>query len=286
MSYRFTAVVRNRGDLPVPSAKVEFFLCNPTLGWDTRFATRLGVGAGRVQAHGATEVSVDWTVPPALSGHRCLFARVFSFSPLDLPIDDYALDPSLDRHVAQLNLNIVAQGTSFQLDWVHLRNAAEQLEIVPMTARMIDGLRLEVVTALALVTEERWREVEGKLQLHFEAGEGPGVDVRRTDRGLELTSQDREAVPLERQAELTKRVQEALQALEAGRGEPAELRELLKELRAMNAQTVRSRVTLELPDVGLDVGEAVAVNVIKRSAQTRQATAGIALFVTGARDGA
>jgi hypothetical protein len=132
-TYRFTAVVRNRGDLAVPSAKVEFHLANPTLGWDTRFATKLGVAVGRVQAHGAAEASLDYTIPPALSGHRCLFARVFSFSPLDLPIVDFALDPVVDRHVAQLNLNIVPQASPFVVDWVHHRNAMERLEVVPMT---------------------------------------------------------------------------------------------------------------------------------------------------------
>ena len=96
-AYRLTATVRNRGDLMVPSAKVEFWLVNPSLGFDTRFATKLGVAAGRVHAYGASEVSLDYVVPPRLWGHHCLFARVFSFSPLDLPIDDFALDPRIDR---------------------------------------------------------------------------------------------------------------------------------------------------------------------------------------------
>jgi hypothetical protein len=280
-TYRFTAVVRNRGDLPVPSAKVEFFLCNPTLGWDTRFATRLGVGAGRVQAHGASEVSVDWTVPPTLSGHRCLFVRVFSFSPLDLPVDDFALNPAIDRHVAQLNLNIVAQASKLVVDWVHLRNAAERLEIAPMATRTVRALRLEAVTALTLVAAARWKAVEAQLALEFEPGKGAAIDVTKTETGLELVSQDREAVPLDRQADLTKRVQEALRALEAGRGDAARFRELFKEFRDMNAQTVRSQLTLALPHVGLEKGQAVALNVVKRGLRAREAAAGIAVFVAG-----
>jgi hypothetical protein len=47
-TYRITATVRNRGDLIVPSAKVEFSLATPALGWDTRFAGKIGVTSGRV----------------------------------------------------------------------------------------------------------------------------------------------------------------------------------------------------------------------------------------------
>jgi len=280
-AYRFTATVRNRGDLPVPSAKVEFHLANPTLGWDTRFATKLGVGTGRVQAHGATEVSVDWTVPPALSGHRCLFARVFSFSPLDLPLDDFALNPVVDRHVAQLNLDIVAQGSTLTFDWVHLRNAAERLEVVPMTAQAIRALRHETVTGLTMVGAKRWTEARDRLKLEFRPGEGPAIEARRTDAGLELTSTDPEAVGIERQQELTKGVLAVLQTLEAGRGDHRKFAELFRDYRVMSAQTVRSQVTLALPQLKLEPDQAVGVNVVKRNLATDQLTGGVGVFVVG-----
>jgi hypothetical protein len=280
-TYRFTATVRNRGDLPVPSAKVEFYLADPSLGWDTRFATKLGVAAGRVQAYGASEVSLDYAIPPTLSGHRCLFARVFSFSPSDLPIDDFALDPQIDRHVAQLNLNIVAQASTLGINWIHRRNAAELLEIVPITARVARPLRVETVTALTLVGAAQWREVQGQLKIGLEGGEGPAIEARHTDRGLELHSQDREAVSLQRQGDLTKRVQAALRTLEKGRGNAAKFEDLFKDFREMTAQTVRSRLTLGLPDAGLKRGQAIGLNVIKRDLETGMVTGGIGLFVTG-----
>ena len=280
-TYRFTATVRNRGDLPVPSAKVEFYLADPSLGWDTRVSTKLGVAAGRVQAHAASEVSLDYSIPPTLSGHRCLFARVFSLSPLDLPIDDFALNPLIDRHVAQLNLNIVAQASALSLNWIHHRNAAELLEIVPMTAQETRALRVESVTALTLVAATQWRKVQGRLKIEFEAGKGPAVETRRTERGLELHSQDREAVPLERQMDLTKRVLAALQALETGGADAAEFEKLFKEFRAMTAQTVRSRLTLRLPAAGLKRGQAIGLNVIKRDLGTGEVTGGLGLFVAG-----
>lgn len=280
-TYRFSAVVRNRGDLPVPSAKVEFHLCDPTLGFDTRFATKLGVSAARVQAHGAAEVFLDYAIPPSLSGHRCLFARVFSFSPLDLPVDDFGLSPVVDRHVAQLNLNIVGQGAQLVLNWIHLPNAADRLEIGPMDERMIQQLRFESVKALELVEGERWQEVQGRLEIEFTPGEGRAVDAQRTENGLEVVSRDRDGFPLERQAELTQQMLEALQALENGRGDAREFKPLFKEYRAMNARSVRSQVTLTLPDVGLERGQAVGVDVLKRSAVTGEVAGGIGLFVTG-----
>jgi hypothetical protein len=280
--YRFTATVRNRGDLPVPSAKVEFYLTDPTLGFDTRVSTKLGVAAGRVQAHGASQASLDYTIPPAMSGHRCLFARVFSFSPRDLPIDDFALNPLLDRHVAQLNLNIVAQGSALAINWIHHCNAAELLEIVPMMAQVIRALRVEAVTALRLAGADKWRDVEGQLKIGFEAGKGSTIEARRTDRGFELRSQDDAAVSLERQAELTKEVQAQLGALEAGGGDAARFAKLCREFRAMSAQTVRSRLTLGLPDAGLERGQAIGLNLIKRDIETDEATGGLGLFLTGA----
>ncbi len=280
-TYRFTATVRNRGDLPVPSAKVEFYLCDPTLGFDTRFATKLGVTADRVQAHGAAEVFLDYAIPPSLSGHRCLFARVFSFSPLDLPIDDFALNPVVDRHVAQLNLNIVGQGGQLVLNWIHLPNAADRLEIGPMDGRIIQQLRFESVKALDVVQPERWREVQGRLAIEFTPGDGPTIDTQRTEHGLEIVSRDRDGFPLERQAELTRQVLEALQALEIGRGDAREFKALFREYRAMNARSVRSKLTLDLPDVGLERGQAVGVDVLKRSLVTGEVTGGIGLFVTG-----
>ena len=280
-TYRFTATVRNRGDLPVPSAKVEFYFVNPSLGFDTRYATKLGVAAGRVQAYGASEISIDYTVPPSLAGHRCLFARVFSFSPLDLPLDDFALSPVPDRHIAQLNLNIVANGDKLLLDWFHLPNADEQLELVPMTAPMIRALRLEAVTALTIVSGTLWRRVAGQVEFDVQPAKGPRIAVERTGEGLQLSSHDPEAVDLERQVELNKRAVSALRALEAGRANHDKHAELFRELRGMNKQGVRTQVTLALPRAELKPGQALALNVIRRSRVTGEALGGIGMLIAG-----
>jgi hypothetical protein len=280
-TYRFTATVRNRGDLPVPSAKVEFYLVNPSLGFDTRYATKLGVAAGRVQAYGASEISIDYTVPPSLAGHRCLFARVFSFSPLDLPIDDHALSPVPDRHIAQLNLTIVDNGAKLLIDWFHLPNAQELLELTPMTAPMVRALRLETVTDHTIVSGALWRRVAGQVEFHLDPAEGPKINTDPGGDRLLLVSQDPKAVSLERQAQLNKAVVSALRSLELGRGNAQKHKELFREYRAMTAQGVRSQLTLALPPAELKPGQALALNVIRRNRATGDALGGIGLLITG-----
>lgn len=282
-TYRITATVRNRGDLMVPSAKVEFWLVTPSLGFDVRFATKLGVAAERVQAFGATEVSLDYTVPASVSGHRCLFARVFSFSPLDIPVDDFALNPVIDRHVAQLNLNITAQVSAFRLDWIHPPNATERLEIAPMDTASKRALRVETMAPLTLVSSTRAKDLIGKLGIEVFADDRSGAVIKttRTALGIELVSVNPKAVPLERQAALTKQVQAAIATLERGRGGTDKYRQLFTEYRAMTAQAVRTQVQLALPDVGLTAKQGVALHIVRRDIASKKILGGIALVVTG-----
>lgn len=285
-TYRLTATLRNRGDLIVPSAKVEFWLVTPSLGFDTRFATKIGVVAGMVMPYGAVELGLDYTVPPSMSGHRCLFARAFSFAPLDIPVDDYALNPVIDRHVAQLNLDIVAQATTFSLDWVHHRNAREALEIVPMEAATLRAIRREEMTPIAL-TAARPRgglaELTRRIEITAKLPEGPGLSVRteRSENGLMLASQDREAYGIDTQLGLTKSAQALIAAMEKGKQIGDEGRKVLREYRAMTAQTVRTQVELALPDLGLKPNRGIALTLQRRDLASGAITGGIALVIVG-----
>ena len=87
-----------------------------------------------------------------------------------------------------------------------------------MTAPMIRALRLEAVTALTIVSGTLWRRVAGQVEFDVQPAKGPRIAVERTGEGLQLSSRDPEAVDLERQAELNKRVVAALRSLETGRG--------------------------------------------------------------------
>ena len=278
--YRLNATVRNRGDLAVPAAKVEFWLANPSLGMDTRFATKLGVAQGRVQAHGATKIGLDYEVPPTLAGHFCLFARVFSFAPLDTPVSDYALDPNIDRHVAQLNLNIVAPSQAMMVNWIHHRNAQETVMLLPMMPAEQRALRHELLTPLRLVSSRAAAEIGGraKLEAVLPEVEGMRIAVEQTDEGLRLVSRDPDAVSIEAQMRLTKRVTTILQN-EDGMP-PAERRKLMAEYRAMTAQTVRTEVQLHLPDVALEKGQAAAFQLLRRNEVSGEITGGVTIYLT------
>ena len=280
-AYRLTATLRNRGDLMVPSAKVEFWLTNPSLGFDTRYATKIGVAAGRVQAHGAAEISLDCIIPPSISGHRCLFARAFSFAPLDIPVDDYALNPVIDRHVAQLNLNIVGQNNMFKLDWIHHRNAAERLEIVPMNMATLLALRTEVMTPLKLMSGVKSGGMIGKIDIRLVAAKDDKTVVKaeRGEKSLELVSENREAATLGQQVELTQQVQAAIQAMDSGDGDHQKFRKLFSAYRAMTAQSHRTEIELTIPDMGLRRNQGLPLQILRRSASTGEVLGGIGLVI-------
>lgn len=144
-SYVVRTVLRNRGDLAVPSAKVELYLTDPTLGFDTRFSTRLTtlghVPSAWVPSGGSAAADFVYTVPPTEAGHKCLFARTFSFSPLDMPVDDFALSPPIDRHVAQQNLNIIGQAQAFAFNLIHQPNALVRIGIRPLPPEELLAIR-------------------------------------------------------------------------------------------------------------------------------------------------
>lgn len=278
-SYRLTATVRNRGDLAVPAAKVEFWLVTPSLGFDTRFATRLGVAQDRVQAHGSTRIALDYQVPPGMNGHFCLFARVFSFAPLDIPVSDTALDPRIDRHVCQLNLNFVAPAETMMMDWVHPRNARETLMLLPMPPAQHRVLRHELLTPLRLLPGRLAAEVVRQIKIEVAPADDKGVKVQLepTKEGLMLISRDGDAVSIERRLELTKMVMAIVGG--DGRMHPAEQRKLMAEYRAMTTQTVRSRVQLTLPEIGLKPSQAVALQVQRRDDASGEIAGGVAMYL-------
>lgn len=106
--YTVECTVSNGGDLEVHSAVVEIFLTNATLGRRVGNTIPLGLTNTFVPANGTSKVNFDWIPTPEQSGHFCLLARAYSFSPtIDVPLDFDYLDTLNDRHVAQQNLTII-----------------------------------------------------------------------------------------------------------------------------------------------------------------------------------
>lgn len=285
-TYLIRCSLRNRGDLAVPSAKVELFLTDPTLGFDTRFATNLTLGkvpTAWVGSGASAAAQFAYDVPPTESGHKCLFARTFSFSPLDLPVDDFQLDPRIDRHVAQQNLNIVGQAQPYSFQWIHAPNADQRIELQPLEPEALLALRHPVLADVTPATDfphRGWGRLAG-----IEVKEPGTADLELTEapEGVGIETTDSEGLDLDSQRELNAAVRETLQAIYAGRTRMSHHRDLFARFRAMNAEARRSTFTMTIPDLGLGPGQAVGVDVrsIDANAEPPEVVGGITLIIVG-----
>ena len=201
-TYLVRCALHNRGDVAVPSAKVELYLTDPSLGFDTRYAQNLTLGnvpaATWVTPGGSAAAEFRWTVPPTQAGHKCLFARTFSFSPLDLPVTDYALDPRTDRHVAQQNLNIVGQAQSFAFKLIHAPIARMRIDLRWLHRDEVLRLRHPVladVTPAEKMPEGGWGRL---VQIELEEPTGE-VSLEGTREGVLVIAEGREAKSAEKE---------------------------------------------------------------------------------------
>jgi hypothetical protein len=194
-TYLVRCTLRNGGDVAVPSAKVELFLTDPSLGFDTRYAENLTLGkvpATWVAPDGSASTVFRWTIAPAEAGHKCLFARTFSFSPLDLPVSDYALDPRTDRHVAQQNVDIVGQAQSYSFKLIHQPVARMRIDLRPLQPEELLRLRHPLVAGLAPAAEVPQGDWGELAQIGLEdRGEG-NVSVEVTREGARVIADGQE----------------------------------------------------------------------------------------------
>lgn len=284
-TYEIRCTLRNRGDLAVPSAKVELYLTDPTLGFDTRYATNLTLGnvpTAWVPSGGSAVATFAFTVPSTEAGHKCLFARVFSFSPLEMPLDNFALDPRFDRHVAQQNLNIVGQAQAYHFNLVHAPNARLRVDLKPMKPQELLGLRhplLADVRAARQFPQNGW----GELTKIESVQRDPHVATRDSSEGLSFRSRDPDGLPLEQQRELGAAVRRALGSIRQGGTRLHEHRRLFADYRRMNEQARLSRFAMKTPDLDLKPGEAVGVRIVSTDENTagEELAGGITLVIVG-----
>lgn len=262
-SYGIRVNVRNRGDLFVPAAKVELFLTDPSIGFDTRLATKLTLGAVPqtfVPALGTSTVEFPWTVPPSESGHKCLFARVFSLSPLDVPVDLFSLDPRLDRHVAQQNLSIVRQGQAFSFNLVHRINASIRITLTPVAANVLARMQHPALAKLTPAREFPQRGWARRTQLRLESTEGD-VKIESDTEGLSLSARG-EGMRLQEQLAIETEVRAVLQSISAGKTRWSAHSKLVTRYRELNSEPMRSsRFVLRTPTLSLGSNEAVALHI-------------------------
>jgi hypothetical protein len=289
-TYWIECTVRNRGDLMVPSANVEFFLTNPTLGFNTKFAKKIGVTSGWIDSMGSAKVAMKYLVPGTEGGHKCLFARAFSFSPLDIPLDDDQLLPFFDRHVAQLNLMIVPQASVFHFELVHLLNTMETISLVALNQNQLLSLRHPFLADFD-VAQHAAHQFVGQLQPEIlnlrqegmigEINFGRDFQTHGNLSSFSFSSHHPEGVDVHRQAEVAQATLAALQEIDAGHVKPSVFRDLFRTYREMSEQMQVTRFALPLPNFGLQPGQAVGIQVRNTNSMTQAVKGGITLIVTG-----
>lgn len=289
-TYRVECIVRNRGDLMVPSANVEFYLTNPTLGFNTKFAKRIGVTSGWIDSMGSTKVSMEYIVPGTESGHKCLFARAFSFSPLDLPLDDYQLLPLVDRHIAQLNLMIVPQASVFRFELVHLPNTMESISLVALNQEQLLSLRHPFLAEFD-TSQNAAHQFMGHLQPEIvnrrQEGMNGAINFERdfmthgSFSNFSFSAQIPEGMDVQTQAAITQDVLASFQVINAEQARPSAFRDLYRLYREMNQPMQLTQFAMQLPDFGLQAGQAVGIQIRNLNNLTQQIKGGITLIITG-----
>ena len=284
-TYNLRCYIRNRGDRVVPSAKVEFWLTDPTLGFDTRFAQHLSLGrvpSTWVNPNNSGVVDLIYPVPPSEAGHKCLFARLFSFSPLDLPVENTRLDPTIDRHIAQLNLNIVQQGQPFQFNWVQAPNAQQRIEFVPLSADELRSLRHPILAEFEPFRDIPQGELIHRAGLGLSDTEAESLELILEGDVLVVTSKDPRGPDLGELRATRRRLQEALAEISAGKAASSEHRELFARWREMNSQALLSSFKMEIPDLGLSAGQVAGIHIQTVELDDSHAMqGGLTLLITG-----
>ncbi|MBV7532519.1 hypothetical protein [Chitinophaga sp. sic0106] len=279
--YNIQCTVNNRGDITVPTAKVEFFLCTPSLGFDTRYAENIALTQldSFLLPLSSGSVNVPFDVQNHQAGHRCLFARTYSFSPLDKPISLYGLDPTIDRHIGQKNLNITGQAQNYNFQLIHTANAQENIKFVPLSKDEIIGLQHPALGNFRF--RENAADLVSKLVPVLESKGAENVTLKAGRAGFDVISQSKEGMSVERQQAIQKQVDAAIAQIYRGAAPANSFKALFKEFNAIFDSNKCSKFNLKIPDFGLAAGEAIAVNIVNTNVGTGKVKGGITLIITG-----
>ena len=283
--YNINCVVQNAGDLTVPSAKVEFYLVTPSLGMDTRFGKKLGVTSTWVNSYSSSEVNMQYLIEPSDAGHRCLFARVFSFSPVDIPIHDTLLNPRIDWRIGQQNLNIAAQGTQMQLNILHMPQAMININFNPINREDILAMKHPAIANFKVIDNKvsRVNNRVGRMN-RFKVGffERQVNATLRTERGVTFFKSSGEGkFNLDRQKEIGGRMNKIYNEINLGRAKASEFKEEIKEFRQMNLENSMTLLNLQIPNLRLREGEMTGFDVTATNHINGEVLGGITLLVTG-----
>jgi len=277
--YEIECEIHNRGDLPVPSASVEYFLTDPTIGFDSRFATHLGMSSTWVSGRGVARTRIPFMPTSSQAGHKCLIVRAFSFLPYDVPVDDTNLSPVVDRHVAQLNLNIVAGTMLFSFNIVHQPQFEGRLSFRAATLREVAAAGLPLLGEHDFVPGRTFAaHLTETARIEQTGGDGE-LTLRPSDGGISVTGSG-DGPDLGRQKEMKALIDEALREIAAGKRHRRQFRDLFRARRDMGSHVVRDTFAFEVPELRLERGTMTAAHLSLTSA-LGETVGGVTLVMTG-----
>ncbi len=277
--YEIECEIHNRGDLPVPSANAEYFLTDPTIGFDTRYATPLGISSTWVSGLGVARTRIPFLPSSSQAGHKCLIVRAFSFLPYDIPVDDTNLSPVVDRHVAQLNINIVAQAAPFSFNIVRQPNFEGRLSFRAATLREIATAGLPLFGENEFIDGEKFAATLAKTATFEHIGGENDLVLEPSDGGVSLFGSGK-GPDLGQQKEMTGRLADALNLIAAGKAHRRQFRELFRERRRMGAFATRDTLTFKTAEFGLKPGMMTAAHLSLISA-LGETVGGVTLVLRG-----
>jgi hypothetical protein len=112
------AHVWNLGRAPAREVVVQFYWCNPALGFNPVGATQIGttfatLGArGSGSCHAVVKCPVSWVPTFVNGGHECLLVRAWDVAADPMTTPEW--DASQNRHLGQRNIHVVPPGQSLQ----------------------------------------------------------------------------------------------------------------------------------------------------------------------------
>lgn len=275
--YNIKCLVHNRGDLMAPSAKVEFWLVTPSLGFDTRFAKKLGLGSTWVDCYGSAEVNIQYLIPPSDAGHRCLFARVFSFSPLDIPVHDTMLNPIPDRHIGQKNLNIAAQASQMQLNIMHMPQAQLTVNFVPLNREAILALRHPSAADFRILDYDGG--TAGFKMDFAERMVNAKIDFQNGAARFAFNGEGK--FSMEEQKRIDNEMKRINKLIQSGEAKASRFKAQIAEYRQMNLENTMTALKLQVPNLGLRKGEMTGFDIVATNDINGEVFGGITLLVIG-----
>jgi hypothetical protein len=214
------------------------------------------------------------------SGHKCLFARTYSFSPLDKPFDLHLLNPRVDRHIAQKNLNFVPQSTPYSFNLIHQPNANENIAFMPLSKDQIHAIQHPTLHSLK-TGNIRNVELLRKIKIEMTSDTAAKLSRNRRDGSWAFNATARKGLSLEQQSSLLKRTEAIIEAVYSGKSTFANHKKELEPFRKMNRVVVKTSMQIVIPDFGLSKGAAVAFNIVNTNNLDGQIKGGITLVVMG-----